>query len=38
MNQNKIDMPEDYVKEWISSNNDEETSKKLLNEDYESLL
>ena len=29
-------MPEDYVKEWISSNNDEETSKKLLNEDYES--
>ena len=36
LNQNKIDMPEDYVKEWISSNNDEETSKKLLNEDYES--
>lgn len=32
---NKISLPEDYVKDWISSNNDEETSKKLLNEDYE---
>ena len=33
---NKINLPEDYVKDWISSNNDEETAKKLLNEDYES--
>lgn len=36
LKQNKIDLPENYVKEWISSNNDEETSKKLLNEDYDS--
>ena len=33
---NKISLTEDYVKDWISSNNDEETAKKLLNEDYES--
>ncbi len=36
LKENKISLPEDYVKDWISSNNDEETSKKLLNEDYES--
>ena len=35
LKENKISLPEDYVKDWISSNNDEETSKKLLNEDYE---
>lgn len=35
LKQNKIDLPEEYVKEWISSNNNEETSKKLLNKDYE---
>ena len=36
LKENKISLPEDYVKDWISANNDEETAKKLLNEDYES--
>ena len=31
---NKIDVPNKYVKEWISNNNDDKTSKKLLNEDF----
>ena len=30
----KIDVPLDYVKNWITKNNDEETSKKLLNERF----
>ena len=30
----KIDVPLDYVKSWIIKNNDEETSKKLLNEQF----
>ncbi len=30
----KIEVPEFYVKDWIKSNNDEEKSKKLLNEDF----
>jgi len=30
----KIEVPELYVKDWIKSNNDEEKSKKLLNEDF----
>ena len=36
LSKNNISLPEEYVKEWITSNNDEETSKKLLNEDYKS--
>ena len=36
LSKNKIEVPNNYVKEWISNNNDEETSKKLLNEDFES--
>ena len=31
----KIKIPEDYVRSWIKSNNDEESSKKLLNEDFD---
>ena len=31
----KIKIPEDYVRSWIKSNNDEENSKKLLNEDFD---
>jgi len=34
LTKNKIDVPNKYVKEWISNNNDDETSKKLLNEDF----
>ena len=36
LSKNKIEVPKKYVKEWISNNNDEETSKKLLNEDFDS--
>ena len=36
LSKNKIEVPNKYVKDWISNNNDEETSKKLLNEDFES--
>ena len=36
LSKNKIEVPIKYVKEWISNNNDEETSKKLLNEDFDS--
>ena len=35
LSKNKIEVPKKYVKEWISNNNDEETSKKLLNEDFD---
>ena len=31
----KIKIPEDYVRSWIKSNNEEENSKKLLNEDFD---
>ena len=31
----KIKIPEDYVRSWIKSNNDEKNSKKLLNEDFD---
>ena len=30
LSKNKIEVPKKYVKEWVSNNNDEETSKKLL--------
>ena len=36
LSKNKIEVPKKYVKEWVSNNNDEETSKKLLNEDFDS--
>ena len=36
LSKNKIELPKKYVKEWVSNNNDEETSKKLLNEDFDS--
>ncbi len=36
LSKNKIEIPNKYVKDWISNNNDEETSKKLLNEEFES--
>ena len=36
LSKNKIEVPNKYVKDWISNNNDEKTSKKLLNEDFES--
>lgn len=36
LSKNKIEIPKKYVKEWISNNNEEETSKKLLNEDFDS--
>ena len=32
---NKIDMPNSYVKDWVKKNNDEETSKKIINEQFE---
>ncbi len=31
----KIEVPTNYVKDWITKNNDEKTSKKLLNEQFE---
>lgn len=36
LSKNKIEVPKKYVKEWVSNNNNEETSKKLLNEDFDS--
>ena len=36
LSKNKIEVPNEYVKDWITNNNDEKTSKKLLNEEFKS--
>ena len=35
LSKNKIDMPNSYVEDWVKKNNDEETSKKIINEQFE---
>ena len=35
LSKNKIHMPSGYVKEWVKKNNDDETSKKIINEQFE---
>ncbi len=35
ISKNKIHMPVDYVKDWVKKNNDEETSNKIINEQFE---
>ena len=35
LSKNNIDMPNSYVEDWVKKNNDEETSKKIINEQFE---
>ena len=35
VSKNKIQMPVEYVKEWVKKNNDEETSDKIINEQFD---
>ena len=35
LSKNKIDMPNSYVEDWVKKNNDEETSKKIIKEQFE---
>lgn len=35
ISKNEIHMPSEYVKEWVKKNNDEETSNKIINEQFD---